>query len=292
MIDKRAFSFIDVFVAGSGRFSGNQLAVVPDASGLSADAMQEIAREFHFSETVFITGRNGGAFAARIFTPAEQIPFAGHPTFGLAHYVRERILRAPVPVGIDFPVGRILVQKDEGESDLLWMLQREPAFGAEFPRGAVAAALSLAEPDLDPRYPPMEVSTGLPFLIVPLAEKDALARSSPDRAGIRALFESRAPLGLYPFASAGPGRFEARMFAPHLGVEEDPATGSAAGCLAAYLSSKGFSGSFVVDAVIEQGAMVKRPSIIRIRTATSPTGAKVFVGGKARIVAQGEMEIG
>jgi trans-2,3-dihydro-3-hydroxyanthranilate isomerase len=294
---KLPFAILDVFISRDSGFSGNQLALVPEAAGLSAETMQEIAREFHFSETVFLTGRARGGFAARIFTPGREVPFAGHPSLGAAFYIRERVMKAPIPVALDLPAGRTLILEDERSSEeLLWLMHREPEFfppvDGESRLADLAAGLGVEAEDVDRRFPTQPVSTGLAHLLVPLRDAEAVRRACPSPEKLKSFFASGEALGVFVFSALdGPGRLLTRMFAPHLGIAEDPATGSAAGCLGAWLSEHRFFGSAEVDAVAEQGASVQRPSLIAIKAEPADGHYNLRVGGKTRIVAEGELEV-
>jgi trans-2,3-dihydro-3-hydroxyanthranilate isomerase len=270
------FYIVDVFA--EERYAGNQLAVVLGAGDLSSGEMQRMASEMNYSETSFVLSGEGDAHRVRIFTPTEELPFAGHPTLGTAYVIQHTIIREPAErLVIEVPAGRIPV--DLGE--VLWMRQLPPTFGEERDREAAARSLGLKECDLDPELPVETVSTGIPFLIVPLRDLDALRRCRPP--GMR---ES-----IYAFCPGshgdGPGDLSARMFAGGIGVAEDPATGSAAGCLAAYLvEHRGAP----VDLRVEQGYEIGRSSLLHLRARRDETGTvQVSVGGRVQMVARGEL---
>ena len=162
----------DVF--SEGPYAGNQLATMPDASGISTAEMQQIAKAFNFSETTFITGGSlERGFDVRIFTPNSELPFAGHPTLGTSYLIRNEILKSDVrELTLNLGVGPIPVTfADDG---ILWMTQTQPVFGASFNPADVAAELGLEPPDIDARFPCRNVSTGLEFLLVPLVSYSAL----------------------------------------------------------------------------------------------------------------------
>ncbi len=286
---------VDVFA--ESKYAGNQLAVVADAASLGADEMQRIAREMNFSETSFLVSavRPDGSVDARIFTPAREVPFAGHPTLGTAFVVREELLRRPVDsVTLNLGVGAIPVRFVDpgGEGGVLWMSQRPPEFGRQLDSATAAAVLGLETRDLDDRFPVQMVSTGLPFLIVPLRSLDALRRARLDRASYASLGEQHGIQCVYFFCAqtleAG-NQIHARMFAEAFGVAEDPATGSAAGCLGAYLLQHRYFGSDSVDVRIEQGHEIRRPSLLRARARERGERIEVSVGGKVVLVARGEL---
>jgi trans-2,3-dihydro-3-hydroxyanthranilate isomerase len=288
------FHIVDVFA--EARYAGNQLAVVRDAGGLTAQEMQRIARETNFSETTFVMSGSpvDGMYPVRIFTPTEEVPFAGHPTLGTAYIIQQELIREPVEtVLLNLKVGPIPVQFSYagGRPDLLWMKQRNPEFGVEFERDRLSAVLSLAPAVLDERFPVQEVSTGLPFIIVPLKTLAAVRQARVD---LRAYYElvnrieAKGILIFCPEAYEQGHQLNVRMFADFYGVPEDPATGSANGCLAAYLTRHSYFGSGGIDVRAEQGYEIGRPSLLYLRTEPTAAGMCVFVGGRVMPVARGE----
>jgi trans-2,3-dihydro-3-hydroxyanthranilate isomerase len=289
----------DVFT--SEPLLGNQLAVFPDARGLTTERMQAIAREMNFAESTFILPpeRPHTDIRMRIFTPAVEMPMAGHPTvgstFALAHigvipHGRQRFVFGlnvgPTPVDLDWDGDRLR---------FVWMTQAVPTFGpvvAE--RARVAAAIGLGEKDLAADLPVQEISCGVPYLIVPLRDRETVDRAIPradatlDVPGV-----SRRQPAILLFAPEVRLKAEttySRMFAPGLGVMEDPATGSAAGPLGCYLvKHRCVAGAEARDIVNVQGVKMGRASRIYIDItgdADAITGVKV--GGQAVLVARGE----
>jgi trans-2,3-dihydro-3-hydroxyanthranilate isomerase len=284
------FHIVDVFA--ERKYAGNQLAVVRGAGRLSDREMQEVALEMNYSETTFLLDEEGreGAYAVRIFTPRAEVPFAGHPTLGTASVIRTEVIREPVDcVLLDLKAGRIPVDFGEG---FPWMRQLPPVFGDTYDADRVAPALGLDPGDLDGRYPVREVSTGLPAIIVPLWSLDALKRCRVDQERYRELVQG-AGKNLYVFCPEtheGGNDLAARMFADDLGVPEDPATGSAAGCLAGYLVEHRYLGVDGVDVRLEQGYEIGRPSLLYLRASRAENGdIRVSVGGKVQPVARGEL---
>ena len=283
------FFIVDVFA--ERKYAGNQLAVVLDADGLSGDEMQAITREFGFSETSFVLSREArdGGYPVRIFTPGGEVPFAGHPTLGTAAVIHHELLSPETSdVSLDVAAGRIPVTL----GDILWMRQLPPTFGDTLALSLAAPALSLEQSDLDERHPIQTVSTGLPAILIPLENLDALKRCRLDRERYRELVEVAGSANLYAFCPEPhetANDLAARMFADDLGVPEDPATGSAAGSLAAYLAEHRYLGDSEVDARLEQGYEIGRPSLLHLRTEKSSEGTTVHVGGKVRMVARGEL---
>ncbi len=282
------FTIVDVFA--EEKYAGNQLAVVRGAAGLSDETLQKITREMNYSETTFILSeeeRDGG-YDVRIFTPGGEVPFAGHPTLGTAHVIRKEILASPTErVVLNLEAGKIPVTF----GDVLWMRQLPPTFGPESDPDRWARVLGLEEGDLDDRQPVQEVSTGLPAIIVPLRSLDALRRCRVNWD----LYSETAAAGknLYAFCPEphgdGPGDISARMFTDDLGIFEDPATGSAAGCLAGYLVEHRFFGADAVDVRVEQGYEIQRPSLLYLRADREGDTINVSVGGKVQMVARGEL---
>ncbi len=277
------FHIVDVFT--ERRYAGNQLAVVESRGELPDAEMQRIAAEMDYSETTFIESFDAsGGYDVRIFTPAEEIPFAGHPTLGTAAVLRERT--GDSEIDLDLPVGTIPVRTErDGERETLWMTQQQPEFGERIAREPVAAALSLSPDDLSAEHPVQIVSTGLPTIIVPLDGRSALERASIDRSAYDALVESRNAKNVFVFCDEPRNEendLAARMFAPYHGVPEDPATGSANGCLAGYLVEQ------EADSValrVEQGYEMGRPSLLHLRADED----SIEVGGSVVRVATGEL---
>ncbi|TRO48128.1 PhzF family phenazine biosynthesis protein, partial [Candidatus Bathyarchaeota archaeon] len=178
------FHIVDVFA--EEKYAGNQLAVFRDEEGLPGDLMQRIAKEMDFQESTFITeaDTDGLVFKVRIFTRERELPFAGHPTLGTAHVIQRAILGRRVErVTLDLKAGMIPVTFSYagGEADVLWMKQLNPVFGETHPPGPVAEFLGLRADDIDTRWPIQEVSTGVPFFMVPLRTRDAVVRTRINR---------------------------------------------------------------------------------------------------------------
>ena len=290
-ITRNTFYILDVFA--ERKYAGNQLAVVRGGSALSSDAMQQIAREINFSETTFIladTPRDGG-FDVRIFTPREEVPFAGHPTLGTAHVIRTQLLGgAAEQVVLNLKVGQIPVTF--GQDGYAWMQQIQPAFGQQHAAATLAAVLGLGVDDIDARFPVQEVSTGLPFFIIPLKQLAALQRAKVQQERYFDLIRDTVAKGLLifcPEAHAAPNDLSVRVFVDYYGVPEDPATGSANGCLAGYLVKHHYFGRDQIDIRCEQGYEIGRPSLLLLRAAQHDAGIDIQVGGQSILVAQGEL---
>src|SRR5262245_13769342 len=186
------FYIVDVFA--EEKYAGNQLAVFRGAGMLSPKAMQRLANEMHYSETTFILSEepHDGGYDVRIFTPSEEIPFAGHPTLGTVHIIRHEIPRQPGnSIILNLPVGQIPVTFAAGDEDLdqYWMQQKEPTAGQTFTVDTLAPVLSLNPGQIDARFPIEEISTGLPHLIVPLNNLAALKRAQINRDNLFSLIK-------------------------------------------------------------------------------------------------------
>src|SRR5215210_4595322 len=174
-----SFTFYIVDVFAEEKYAGNQLAVVRGGAELSDEALQKIALEMNYSETTFVftEEETDGGYEVRIFTPGGEVPFAGHPTLGTAYVIRHEILAEPVErVTLNLKAGKIGVTFGE----VLWMRQLSPTFGPTLDPALTAQALNLEPAGLDDRFPVQEVSTGLPALVVPLRDLDALQRCKVD----------------------------------------------------------------------------------------------------------------
>lgn len=325
------FFIVDVFA--EAKYAGNQLAVFTDAGDLTTEQMQQIARETNFSETTFILSPQpqDGGYPVRIFTPGQELPFAGHPTLGTAFILQQELIRQSVEtVTLNLKVGPIpvnILYKNQ-QPDVLWMVQNPPVFGETLPAEAVAAVLNLELDDFDTRFPIQEVSTGVPFIITPLKRLEALQRIKVNVDRLVALVEPLQAKMIFVFCPEvrnPANQFSARMFAHAVGIPEDPATGSANGCFAAYLAhyddsprlgsteygvqeTEGsgqkttslpsdtqspsplspFPPSYLMEARVEQGYEIGRPSLLLLRAQKTEEKIDVFVGGKVILVARGE----
>jgi trans-2,3-dihydro-3-hydroxyanthranilate isomerase len=309
----RALRYVTADVFTDRQFGGNPLAVVLDAGGLTADEMLAVTREFNYSETTFVLPpERGGAARVRIFTPGGEVPFAGHPTIGTAHVLfaigavggeladgGEATIVLEEAVG-DVPV-RARVDRGAGTSPLGG---REPAFAeltaAEPPseRAApeallLAEALGLAADDLlGGDYAPRMASCGLPFVLVPVRDRAAVARARVrHEAWERALPPGAWTRELMVFAMDGDGAdVHARVFVPGLSVPEDPATGSANAALGGYLARRTPRLDAALAWTVAQGIEMGRPS--RLHVAADKRGGEVVavrVGGQAVVVSAGTM---
>jgi trans-2,3-dihydro-3-hydroxyanthranilate isomerase len=287
---KLSFYIVDVFA--EKKYAGNQLAVFREAGGLCGEEMQRLARETNFSETTFILqdGERDGGYDVRIFTPEEEIPFAGHPTLGTAHVIHKEILKGKTgALTLNLKVGKIPVTF--GRDGYNWMKQIEPEFGKQHPAETIAVIIGLTADDIDDRCPVQEVSTGLPFFIVPLKTLSALKMAKVDRDKYFTFIKDSWAKGILifcPQAHEAQNDISVRVFVECFGVPEDPATGSGNGCLAGYLVKHRYFGKDRIDIRSEQGYEIGRPSLLLLKAEQAGTGINIAVGGKAVIVAKGE----
>ena len=297
-VAKWQYQLVDVFT--DRIFGGNPLAVFPNGSDLPEQHYQQIAAELNLSETTFVLPPKDAAndFHVRIFTPADELPMAGHPTLGTA-FVLAREGRIPGngeerTVIFEEGVGPIPVDVSYrgGAPDFITMSQPLPEFGTEVNgRAACADMLSLAEDDLLPGAPCQTVSCGLPFLFVPLRTLDAVRKLRVKPEQLETVVVEAGARGAYVFTpeTAEPAStVHGRMFGATLGIREDPATGSANGPLGAYLVRHNLvDAASRVEVVSEQGFEMGRPSLLHVTieqdggeiTAVKVAGQCVAMGG-------------
>ena len=287
-----ALFIVDVFA--EAKLEGNQLAVVVDKEGWSSEQMQKFTREMNFSESTFITGSDleKRVFKVRIFTPVGELPFAGHPTLGTAYVAVKELIKKDVPdLTLDMKAGLIPVtfQKGSDGKPLLWMKQLNPEFGAIHKAEVIAPMFGLKASDIDTRFPIQEVSTGVWFYLIPLKTREALKKIKLNSEAFKAYStnnKSKWPLLFCPEPEAKGNHLKARMVTDWT---EDPATGSANGCLAGYLVKYRYFETQKIDIRVEQGAEINRPSILYLRAEEAKNGIDVRVGGKVAMVARGEV---
>lgn len=298
------FLTCDVFT--DRRFGGNPLAVLPDARGLTAQQMQQVAREFNYSESTFVLPpQRGGERRVRIFTPSREVPFAGHPNVGTAFVLAHLGELGPIDgrrtVVFEEAAGDVPVEvRDLGDGRYACELQApEPlSFGPALPVEAVAAGVGLLPEDVvTDRHPPQVASVGLAFVVAEVRDRAALARSRPDQAALGRLVEAGAAtpdVHLYVRTPGDPEGFDlhTRMFAPFDGVPEDPATGSANAALAGLLATLDGAADGAFAWRIGQGAEMGRPSVLEAR-AEKRSGALsgVWIGGQSVAVSEGWIEV-
>jgi trans-2,3-dihydro-3-hydroxyanthranilate isomerase len=290
----RQFSFVHVDVFTSVPLEGNQLAVFPDARGLSDAEMQQLAREMNLSETTFILARDAATEAregvrVRIFTVQEELPFAGHPTLGTAWYLKQQRPQESEIV-LHLNVGRVPVRFEVRDGRQFGeMRQAEPQFGETHQHARVAQALGIPLSELDENLPIQTVSTGMPFTILAFRQSSYLSQLKVSWQQIAAYLQSVQGSGfLYFVARDGERRLHARMIFYN---GEDPATGSAAGCCTAWAVKYGVLASDE-QGLIMQGREVLRPSSIYIRASKADqTVTNVRVGGHVAPVIDGKVTL-
>jgi trans-2,3-dihydro-3-hydroxyanthranilate isomerase len=293
----RKFTFYIVDVFAEKKYAGNQLAVFRNVKSISDSDMQQIAREINYSETTFIASdeKRGGGYDVRIFTPAQEVPFAGHPTLGTAYVIQREIIGVPIDtICLNLKVGQIPVTMTYvgKHLDVLWMKQIPPTFTQTFDTSTVAEVLSLDKREIDDRFPIQEVSTGLPFIIVPLKTLGNLKKARIDRGKYLTLVKdtsAKAILIFCPETHTSKNDLSVRVFVDYFGIPEDPATGAGNGCLAGYLVKHRYFGSDKIDLRVEQGYEIGRPSLLLLRAKESEGKIEVSVGGKVIMVAKGEL---
>ena len=300
----RELLFVQVDVFTERVFGGNPLAVVFEGAGLSDAEMQAIAREMNCSETTFLLPptRPDCEARVRIFTPARELPFAGHPTIGTAWVLATEELLPPNTHRFNLEEGigpvEVTLEGEPTQPSLLWMRHGEARFGPELTRRAgFAKALGLAESDLLAGAPICTGSTGNAFLYIPLRDRQVVDRARLDVPALLAVQGEGPNVGVFVFApdpDPKAGRVYSRMFAPHTsGIPEDPATGSASGPLGAYLVERGLvTPAETVEIVSEQGTHMGRPSFIRIRVGmVAGRVSEILVGGSVVPVIEGRLRL-
>ena len=285
----KTYEFTQVDVFTSKRLEGNPLAVFPSAEGLNDEQMLAIARELNHSETTFLFPSTGkGDAVVRIFTPTTELPFAGHPTLGTA-FVMAKSRPGKSTLLLEEKVGVIPVRIEKKTDGMyLEMRQNDPTFGAKHTEPeTLAKVLGIDAAELDSRYTPQVVSTGSAFLILPLRASRTLERLAPDTKLLAAELKKVSARNCY-YLVTGESEIEARMFGASF---EDPATGSAAGCAAAFLVQYGHQKPDTLF-TMRQGRFVKRPSLIY--AAASVTDGRVHnvrVGGYVAEVLRGSLTL-
>jgi trans-2,3-dihydro-3-hydroxyanthranilate isomerase len=286
-----SFDFVLVDVFSDRPFGGNQLAVFPDAAGIADETMQQLAREFNFSESTFVLPPSDPSCTCRvrIFTPNQELPFAGHPTVGTAAVLAS--LRGEKQFVFEEGIGPVEVVID-GETIRFHL--RSPRYMSSSeapPAAAIARALSLPEDAIaDCWYG----GVGLKFCFIRLASPELVDRAVPDKAAWASGVAGGWAQELYFFAGdfRDGARLYARMFGPGVGVDEDPATGSACASLIASLADHSPERDGTYHFRIDQGVAMGRPSVLE-GTARKENGqiTEVVVGGRATIVAHGTMTL-
>jgi trans-2,3-dihydro-3-hydroxyanthranilate isomerase len=293
---KYTFHIVDVF--SSAPFGGNQLAVLPDAAGISTEGMRKIAREFNFGETAFVLPKNGpNTYRVRIFTPRTELDFAGHPSVGTAcALVMTQPVRrsAPVRLILEENVGPVIVdvaQRHGGVDGTLTLSRKiEAPTGAPSPTD-LAAVLSVEPAEVSQVF---FAGVGVPFCFAQLNSNEVVDRAAINRSAWTATLSRAWSPHIYFFAGhlQDGGQLYARMWAPAIGIEEDPATGSACAALVGAMASKPDFGGTAYRLSIQQGVSIGRRSEIEAEARkTGGVVTSVSVGGATAYVASGEIDV-
>jgi len=287
------YRVVDVFTTQP--LEGNALAVFPDAVGLDTATMQKIARELNLSETTFIfpSSRPDCLAQVRIFTPAYEMRFAGHPTIGTSFVLLDegRIPAGCTRFNLDEKVGAVPIRIEASARPLLWLTTPPISKGTVFERNACARALGLSPGELLEPAPQL-LSAGNPTLFIPVRDPGTVDHASLDLAGVKALKGTFAePLCVFVFAPTAGGAYS-RMFAPEHGIIEDPATGSSTGPLAAYMMEHGWLGRTAgTKMVSEQGVKMGRRSELHVQLNGDAGRDGIEVGGYVTAVAEATLQI-
>lgn len=286
---KLPFYIVDVFT--EKKYSGNQLAVFFDADKLSTEQMQQITREINFAESTFVTQyqpENNSA-SIRIFTPAQEMQFAGHPIIGTSWVLMNKMVEKPIDLfTLTVPIGTIPIQQKD---DLVWLQAAQPKFFEIFSKSDFLSFSNLQRSDFDDQFAVQEVSTGSAFVIVPLNNKKALANLRFDLNELNDWLQwhcktNHRALYLYCFEDE---KLYSRMFCiENNQLIEDAATGSASSCLQAYLL-KYQSPEIVL--INHQGEFVNRPSAIYFDGKKEKESFEIKIGGQTQFIAKGEWEV-
>ncbi len=289
-MSRMEFFIVDVFTVGR-KYTGNQLAVY--LGNPPAALMQQLAKEINFSETTFVVSdqpENGG-YNVRIFMPEVEVDFAGHPVLGTAYVIQRELIGHPVEeLILNLPVGPIPVTFSD--DNLLWMRQNPPEFGHIFTAADLAQILNVAEADIDTRFPLQEVSTGMAFVLAPMVSLEAVKRARVNLDRLRAILgahDAIAPAIFCAETLEAENNIHVRVLDDIYGAPEDPATGSANGCIAGYIVENGYFGADKIAIRAEQGYQIGRPSLLHLKAERVGNEIDIRVGGRVEMVAQGTM---
>ncbi|KAF2330351.1 PhzF family phenazine biosynthesis protein [Flavobacterium ginsenosidimutans] len=282
------FYIVDVFA--DKKYAGNQLAVFMDAGNLSKEQMQQIAREINFAESTFVTklDRENNKAEIRIFTPAHEMQFAGHPIIGTSWVLMNKIFEnSPNEIKLEVPIGPIAINKSD---DLIWLKAAQPKFWDTFSKEDFTHFSNLQVSDFENQFPIQEVTTGSAFVMVGLSSKRALENLVLDKDKADEWMKQHCKTdhrGLYFYYLEGEKLFSRMLCVEHNQLVEDAATGSASTCLQAFLL-KYHKPEF--ELTNHQGDYIGRPSEIYFNGKLSGDLFDIRIGGKAQFVAKGEWE--
>jgi trans-2,3-dihydro-3-hydroxyanthranilate isomerase len=289
------FHIVDVFAEQP--YSGNQLAVVTGADDLSSETMLRIAAEMNFSETTFVGNapEEDGGYRVRIFTPAREIAFAGHPILGTAWVIRQHLARDTTgPLRLNLAVGQVAVtvERSAEDAETVWFQAPPVTLGAICAREPVAAALGISPEDIETGSPVQQMTAGISAMIVPLRSLDALRRCKLDLDVFAPLAAQGFPPLVYLFCRQTyrpQNDLCVRFFFEAHGVREDPATGNGAAFLGAYLLAHHVFPESSLSLRIEQGHAMNRPSLVMLRAQSRAGSCEVSVGGQVIPIMKGEL---
>jgi trans-2,3-dihydro-3-hydroxyanthranilate isomerase len=299
----RSYRFLHLDVFTDHLFGGNQLAVFPDGRGLSSQTMQAIAKEMNFSETTFVlpAEQTGTDMRVRIFTPGSELPMAGHPTIGTTFALARVGVIPPgsdrIVLGLGIGPTPVTMTWTDRDLNFAWMTQSTPTVSrSNLDRACAAAALGLSESAVVATLPVEVISCGLPYVLVPLVSREAVDSAVLNRSAYDHLIDSAGTDGVFLFSTERRGDTAtaySRMFAPALGVHEDPATGSASGPLGCYLVRHRIVASESAGAMISlQGVKMGRPSHVHISIGVDGDDIRsVRVGGTSVLAGEGTLYV-
>jgi trans-2,3-dihydro-3-hydroxyanthranilate isomerase len=285
------YRVVDVFTTKP--LEGNQLAVFPDSSGIDDGTMQKIAKELNLAETTFVTAasRSDCAVRVRIFTPAREMPFAGHPTIGASFVLLDEgiVPKNTERFALEEGVGAVPVRVEVGQRPMIWLRTPPIHFGKSYDRARCAQALGLHSNDLLDVTPEI-VSAANPAVFIAVKDKKAVDRAWLDTRGLASLKDKNEDsIFAFVFTPTPEGAY-ARMFAPEYGVPEDPATGSATGPLAAFMMRHRLvSSAHSTRFVSEQGTKMGRRSLLHVLINGENGADGIEVGGHVTPLVEGTM---
>ncbi|TDO69793.1 trans-2,3-dihydro-3-hydroxyanthranilate isomerase [Flavobacterium chryseum] len=282
------FYIIDVFT--DKKYAGNQLAVFLEAGNLSSEEMQKIAREINFAESTFVTklDKENNKAEIKIFTPSQEMQFAGHPIIGTSWVLMNKVFdNSPENITLNVPIGPISIHQSD---DLIWLKAAQPKFWDTFSKEDFTFFSNLKVEDFENQFPIQEVSTGSAFVMVGLSNKKALENLVLDKDKTDKWLKNNcktAHRGLYFYYLEGSKLFSRMLCIEHNQLVEDAATGSASTCLQAYLLK---NNTPQIDLINYQGDYINRPSQIHFKGKLTENEFDIKIGGKAQFIAKGEWE--
>ena len=283
------FYIVDVFT--DKKYAGNQLAVFLDAGNLSSEEMQKIAREINFAESTFVTklDKENNKAEIKIFTPSQEMQFAGHPIIGTSWVLINKIFdNSPENIKLNVPIGPIAIHQSD---DLIWLKAAQPKFWDVFSKEDFTLFSNLKNSDFENQFPIQEVTTGSAFVMVGLSSKRALENLVLDKDKTDKWLKNNcktAHQGLYFYYLEGSKLFSRMLCIEHNQLVEDAATGSASTCLQAYLLK---NHKPELELINYQGDYINRPSQIHFKGKLTGNDFDIQIGGKAQFIAKGEWEV-